>query len=224
MSTRLFRILIALSGIVGVVMLITSFAINPGPPAGTTLAQLIAFGTEHGTAIRLGAWLQAVSPCLIVLFAFGVVHLAGATARLAGWMTLFGGVVLVMVSLVEVAFYLSAVNGNPATTSLVSLDFIHAVQTEYSMVAAPLLFLPLGMIIVSSRVLPRVFGYLAFVIGALFVILGLPVLFVPSIQAVVDVLSIIQGVWWLLAAVVLLILAGKQSAVTAIQGSERVSA
>ncbi|HLG60566.1 MAG TPA: DUF4386 family protein [Ktedonosporobacter sp.] len=211
MSTRLFHTLIALSGIIGVIMLITSFAINPGPPSGTTYAQLIAFGNEHGWAVRLGAWLQATSPCLIVLFAFGVVHLAGAANRLAGWMTLFGGVVLTMVSLVEVAFYLSAINGDPTRTLLVSLDFIHAVQSEYSMVAAPLLFLPLGLIIVSSRVLPRILGYLAFVLGGLFVVLGLPVLFVPSIQTVVDMLSIIQGVWWLAAAVTLLVLAGKTS-------------
>ncbi|HZO71554.1 MAG TPA: DUF4386 family protein [Ktedonobacteraceae bacterium] len=211
MSIRLFRTLIALSGIVGVIMLVTSFAINPGPPPGTSFAQLLAFGSKYGTAIRLGAWLQAVAPCLIVLFAFGVVHLAGATNRLAGWMTLFGGVVLTMVSLVEVAFYLSAINGDPARTLLISLDLIHAVQNEYSMVAAPLLFLPLGWIIVNSRVLPRPLGYLAFVLGGLFVVLGLPVLFVPSIQTVVNILSIIQGVWWLAAAVTLLVLTGKTS-------------
>lgn len=211
MSTRLFRTLVALSGIVGVVMLIISFAINPGPPPGTSFDQLTAFGNEHGTAIRLGAWLQAVSPCLIVLFAFGLVHLAGATDRLAGWMTLFGGIVLTMVSLIEVAFYLSAINGNLTRTLLISLDFIHAVQSEYSMVAAPLLFLPLGLIIVTSRVLPRLLGYLAFVLGGLFVILGMLVLFIPTIQSVVDILAIIQGVWWLVAALILLIMAGKQS-------------
>lgn len=224
MSTRLFRTLIALSGIVGVIMLITSFAINPGPPPGTTYAQLIAFGTAHGWAIRLGAWLQAVSPCLIMIFAFGVVHLAGATNRLAGWMVMLGGVVLVMVSLVEVAFYLSAINGDPTRTLLISLDFIHAVQSEYSMVAAPLLFLPLGLIIVNSRVLPHVFGYLAFVLGGLFVILGLPVLFIPSIQSIVDVVAITQGFWWLAAAVTLLILAGKRSEATAVQDRSQVMA
>lgn len=211
MSTRLFRTLLALSGIVGVVMLVTSFAINPGPPPGTSFDQLIVFGNEHGTAIRLGAWLQAAGPCLIVLFAFGLVHLAGAANRLAGWMTLFGGVVLTMVSLVEVAFYLSAINGNATRTLLISLDFIHAVQSEYSMVAAPLLFLPLGLIIVNSQVLPRLLGYLALVLGGLFIILGMLVLFIPAIQSVVDILAIIQGVWWLVAAVTLLILAGRQA-------------
>ena len=44
MSTKLFRMLSALSGLVGVIMLITSFSINPGPPSNATSAQLIAFG------------------------------------------------------------------------------------------------------------------------------------------------------------------------------------
>jgi hypothetical protein len=47
-----------------------------------------------------GSWLQAVGPLLNVLFAFAIVCLAGATTRLAGWMTMFGGTILMMVSLV----------------------------------------------------------------------------------------------------------------------------
>ncbi len=41
MSTKLFRMLSALSAIVGVIMLITSFSLNPGPPSNATGAQLI---------------------------------------------------------------------------------------------------------------------------------------------------------------------------------------
>src|SRR6266849_1083980 len=100
MSTRLFRILSALSGVVGIIMLITSFSLNPGPPDNATSAQLIAFGSQNFTLILWGAWLQAVGPLLIVLFAFAIVYLAGATTRLAGWMTMFGATTLMTVSLV----------------------------------------------------------------------------------------------------------------------------
>jgi hypothetical protein len=104
MSTRLFRILSGLSGIIGVIMLIPSFLINPGPPANATVAQLIAFGNQYHTSILIGAWLQAVSPFLLILFALAIVQLAGATTRLAGWMTMVGGSILVMTSLIEVTF------------------------------------------------------------------------------------------------------------------------
>src|SRR5947209_9828463 len=86
-----------LCGILGVVMLITSFFINPGPPPNPTLPQLIAFGNQYHDSILIGAWLQTVSPALIVLFALAIVFLAAATKRLAGWMTLFGGTILFMV-------------------------------------------------------------------------------------------------------------------------------
>ena len=210
MSTRLFRILTALCGILGVAMLIPSFLINPGPPPNPTVAQLIAFGNQYHSSILVGAWLQAVSPFLIILFALAIVHQAGATTRLMGWMTIVGGIILVMTSLVEVTFYLSAVNGNPATTGLISLDLISAVQHVYSMVAAPAVFLPLGAVILGSRVLPHVFGYLAFVLAGIFAALGIAALFSP-IQSVVNILASVQGLWWLFAAITLLVRAGKAS-------------
>ena len=221
MSTRLFRILTSLCAIVGVVMLITSFAINPGPPPNPTAAQLIAFSNQYHNFILIGAWLQAISPALIVLFAFAIVHLAGAAARLMGWMTLFGATVLMTVSLVEIVFYLSAVNGTTATTGLISLDLIAAVQHLYSMVAAPALFFPLAIVILNSRVLPHVFGYVALVIGAAFAILGVADLFSP-LQNVVNVLSIAQGFWWLSAAITLLVRTGKASDNVALKEREMV--
>ncbi|HEY6287268.1 MAG TPA: hypothetical protein VIX20_16500, partial [Ktedonobacteraceae bacterium] len=191
-----------------VIMLIPSFIINPGPPSNPTIAQLITFGNQYHNSILIGAWLQAVSPFLIILFAIAIVYQAGAETRLMGWMTMFGGSILVMTSLVEVTFYLSAVNGNPATTGLISLDLISAVQHVFSMVAAPAVFLPLGAVILGSRVLPHVFGYLAFVLAGIFAILGIVALFSP-IQSVVNILASVQGLWWLIAAITLLVSTGK---------------
>jgi hypothetical protein len=158
---------------------------------------LIAFSNQYHTSTLIGSWLQTISPPLIVLFALAIVHLAGATTRSAGWMTLFGGTILVMVSLVEVTLYLSAVNGSP-TTGLISLDLLKAVKHLYSMVAAPLLFFPLAAVILA-RVLPHVFGYVALMLGAAFALLRVVVLFSP-LQYQVDDLSIIWGFWLLIAA------------------------
>ncbi len=222
MSTRLFRILSALSGIVGVIMLITSFSINPGPPSNATSAQLIAFATQNFTSILWGAWLQAVGPLLIVLFAFALVCLAGATTRLAGWMTLFGGAILMMVSLIEITFYIGTLYNQ--TTGLVSIDLIHAVQHLYFIVAAPALFLPLGAVILGSYVLPRVFGYLALVLGAAFAILGVVSLYSLTLPAVVTAFAGLQTLWWLAAAITLIVRAGNASDTASVKEREHAGA
>jgi hypothetical protein len=209
MSIKLFRRLSGLSGIIGVILLGISFTINPGPPANTTTAQLMAFANQNFTSILWGAWLQAVGPLLIVLFAFALVSLAGATTRLAGWMTLFGGAILMTVSLVEITFYMGTLYAT--TTKFVSLDLIHAVQHLYFIVAAPSLFLPLGAVLLGSAVLPRVFGYLALALGAAFAILGVVFLSSLTLPATVLASAGIQAFWWLAAAITLIVRSAKTS-------------
>lgn len=149
-SKRAFCILNGLSGIVGVALISLSFDINPGPPPGATSAALMEFGRQHYASILCGAWLQAVGPVLIVLFAFALVHLAGATQRLSGWMTFFGAATLMTVSLIEITFYISALHTDPPMMPFISLKLISAVQQLYFIVAAPALFLPLGIVLLSS--------------------------------------------------------------------------
>jgi hypothetical protein len=178
---------------------------------------LSTFGREYFASVLWRAWLQAVGPALIVLFAFAIVFLSGATTRLAGWMTMFGAGVLMTVSLVEVTFYISALETVPAEIGLISLGLIHAVQHLYFIVAAPALFLPLGVVILGSAVLPRAFGYLALGLGAAFAILGVAFLFTLTLPAAVVASASIQALWWLAAAVTLIIRApmgSSQGAVT----------
>ena len=227
MSTKLFRMLSALSAIVGVIMLITSFSLNPGPPSNATGAQLIAFGNQYYTSILWGAWLQAVGPLLIVLFAFAIVSLAGATTRLAGWMTMFGGTILMTVSLVEITFYMSALNttplnNNPAAMGLISLALIHSVQHLYFIVGAPALFIPLGVVILGSRLLPRLLGYLAIVLGAAFAIAGVVYLFDLTLPVLVQAFASIQVLWWLAAAIMLIVRPQKTSDTPSVKEQEPV--
>jgi hypothetical protein len=220
MSTKLFRILAALSGIVGVVLLGVSFTINPGPPANATTAQLIAFAKENFTPILWGAWMQAVGPLLILVFAFAIVCLSGATTRLSGWMTMFGGTILMVVSLIEITFYIGTLYG--ISTGLTSGDLIHAVQHLYFIVAAPALFLPMGVVILSSQVLPRVIGYLALALGAAFAILGVVFLTQLILPAWVTAFAGIQAFWWLAAAIIMIVRPGKTSGLEAVNRQEAV--
>ena len=204
-----FCILSGLSGVAGVVLLIVSFAINNGPPPNPTSAELIKFGQQNYAHILWGAWMQAVGPVLIVLFAFALVHLAGAMQRLVGWMTLFGANILMTVSLIEVTFYISALNPDPVMMPSISLKLISAVQHLYFIVAAPALFLPLGIILVSSPIVPRLFGYLALLLAATFAALGVVFMLRLTLPDGVTAFGGVQALWWLAAAITLIVRSGK---------------
>jgi len=203
-TTRRNCVLSGLSGITGVVLLAVSFAIAVPPPAGATRAELVEFGQQHYVGILWGAWLQAVGPVFIVLFAFSLVFLAGGTQRLAGWMTLFGASVLMTVSLIEITYYIEALFPDPEIMTSISLKGIFAVQHLYFIVAAPALFLPLGIVLLSSRILPRVFGYLALLLGVTFAAVGVVFMLTLTLPASVTALAGIQALWWLAAAITLM--------------------
>ena len=210
-SKRWFCILSGLSGIAGVVLILVSFNLNPGPPPGATSAELMKFGQQYYASVLWGAWLQAVGPVFIVLFAFSLVHLAGATHRLAGWMTLFGAAILMTVSLIEITFYISALHTDPPIMPFISLKLISAAQHLYFIVAAPALFLPLGLVLISSPILPRLFGYLALLLAAAFAALGVIFLLTLTLPGPVLASGGIQAFWWLAAAITLIVRSRKIS-------------
>jgi hypothetical protein len=206
MLTKRATVWAAVSGLVGTCMLGISFAINTGPPAGASGARLIAFGQQHHDAILWGAWLQAVGPALITVFALAIVMLAGATARLAGWMTLFGAATLMMVSLIEITGYIGTLHPSPATMPGTSLALIHSVQHLWFIAAAPALWLPLGLVILGSHVLPRILGYLAIVLAAGYALAGVATLFDLTVPPAVQIAAgVLPALWWLAAASTLLI-------------------
>jgi hypothetical protein len=152
-----------------------------------------------------GAWLQAVGPLLVMLFAFSLIHLAGATQRLSGWMTFFGATTLMTVSLIEITFYISALHHDPATMPSISLVLISAVQHLYFIVAAPTLFFPLGIVLISSSILPRLFGYLALLLASAFAALGAIFLLNLSLPGAITAFAGVQAFWWLAAALTLIV-------------------
>ena len=205
MSTKLFRILAALCGIVGPIILVGSFIMNPAPPADYTVAQLRDFAIQHHNEIVLGGWLQGIGSLLLVLFAIALVHLADATQRFAGWITQLSGAAILMVSLMEVTFYLATVQATElgdTASALSSANLIKAVQHVF--LIAPALLLPLGFVLLGSNVLPRGFAYLALVMGATLQIFGLLGLF-NVLQPVIDTLVGVQSLWFVAAAIALAI-------------------
>ena len=211
-SKRKICIFSGLAGVIGVALLGLSFAINAGPPPNATSAELMKFGHDNYANILWGAWMQAVGPVLIVLFAFSLVHLAGATQRLSGWMTFFGATILMTVSLVETTFYISALHADSATMPHISLVLISAVQHLYFIVAAPSLFLPLGIVLLRSAVLPQLFGYLALALAAVFAALGAGYMLQLTLPGFVLGFAGVQSLWWLAAAITLIVRSAALSA------------
>jgi hypothetical protein len=87
----------------------------------------------------------------------------------------------------------------------VGLRLIYAVQHLYFIVAAPTLFLPLGIVLVRSRVLPRVFGYLALMLATAFAALGVIFLLNLTLPGAVTAFAGVQALWWLGAAIALIV-------------------
>jgi hypothetical protein len=205
------RLLVASSGIIGVVALTAHFLVPPSAPPDTpTLAQLTAYGAGNHDAILVSAWLQTTGALLIAVFAIGIVHLAGAQARLSGWLTLFAATVVVALSLMDSAFIIAAVkapSSHPATAT-VSYDLIvgptnDAVGRTF-LLTLPLL-LPLGVVLLGTApaILPRGFGLVAVGLGTGSLVLGLASLFSGVAFRLALVLLIVENVWIVAAAAVI---------------------
>jgi hypothetical protein len=214
MSAQLSRILIALCGILGTLLLGLYFGVGfsiglAQLPPDATMAQVVSVATQYHNLWFLGTWLQATGSLLSVVFFLALVQRAGATTRLAGLLTIVGSAVLLAVVLIEGVFTLdlaqAAVNGHQVT-SLTSFDIMTVFTYIYPIVPAPVIFLALGTILLGSGLLPRVFGFLAFGLGIAFAVVGLVALFTTPILTIV-VLSL-QALWVLAAAITLLVQAG----------------
>jgi len=218
-SSRATKIWVALSGIAGVAMLTAHFLIPANVPGDNSPPGTIAqFVHHHHAAILLTAWLQGFGPLPYVLFALGVVYLAGGMTRFAGWVTLLASAVILTLSLIDAAFTIAAaqaVTGGHAATASVSFDLIDGPGNDaigrVFLIALPLL-LPLGAVLLGSRLLPRAFGYTAVALGAASVILGFAALFSSAAFSLAIVLIIAENLWVLAAALVLMILGKPESA------------
>jgi hypothetical protein len=197
-------------------MLGVSFAINNGPPLGSSPEAFARFVHDSYAYILWGAWLQAVGPVFIVLLALALVLASGHAARLAGWMTFFGATVLMSVSLIEITFYISALYPDPRVTTPISMELIYSVQHLYFIVAAPALFLPLGIVLWQSRILPRAFALLAILLGFAFGIVGMASLLTLTLPASITAMGSVQALWWFAAAVSFIVRSKRISAMSAV--------
>ena len=202
--SNLTRLFVALCGGVGPIVLTASFVMNPSPPAGLTTAQLVAWAAPRAGILLIGGWTQGIGSALVVIFALGLVELGGG-AGLAGRVSGLAGAVILAVSLVEVTFYLAAAQSiltGDTALGLIANGLTNAVHHVF--LIAPALLLPLGAVILTTRVLPRAFGWSGLAIGAVLQTLGVVGLMTP-LQPLVDAVLIVQALWFIAAGAVIAI-------------------
>jgi hypothetical protein len=223
MSTRLFSILTALTGILAVPLLYLSFNLAPMPPTDPT--KLMVYAQQYHNGLVYGGYLQAAMPFVIVLFSIAIVHLAGATTRFAGWATVLGGISLIILALLEGSLFIFCAFTNSVDVGLIGINLIHALQHFY-MAASSALIIPLGIVIVQTRVLPRILGYIAVATGVVSLILGFIYFSLPVVDGVLPlfIMQCISSIWFPVAAIILLIRALTGSYTTTAPQREAVTA
>lgn len=80
----------------------------------------------------------------------------------------------------------------------------------YWLMLAPVLFLPLGIVLLSSQVRRGLFGYVVLSLAVVFAALGAIFLFTLILPDAVTVLAGVQAIWLLAAAITLVARNGKQ--------------
>ena len=208
-----WRWLAGAAGFAGAAALGLSFGMLPSPPALTApLAALTRYGAAHQHLLMGTAWLEGTGTALYVIFVLALVHLAGARAGLAGRITTLASAVVLAVSLVYditlIAFAQSAaLGGRQTTTVLVAYGLFGA--TEHVFLLVPPLFLPLGLILLRTAILPRPFALLAVTFGVIAPILGLAGLFTVTannngpVGAAINALVAAEALWIIAASLTL---------------------
>jgi hypothetical protein len=157
-------------------------------PPDATLSQLTEGLRGYQNTVFFDAWLLATGTLLQVVFVLALVHLAGATTQFWGILTVLASTIILAVSLFDSAFTIAGVeaaaNGHPAA-SVVCFDMTNSMRHVF--LAAPSLFLPLGPVLIGSRLLPRVLGYVALALGVAFQSLGFASFFSHTAETVIVV-------------------------------------
>lgn len=211
MTDQTSRRIAGLCGIGGPIALTIYFAapaLTNWPYAGASAARLTAYANQHQTLFFAGAWFQATGTLLSIVFFLAIVQLAGAAARLPGLIVIVASAALLGLVLVEAAMLmevpLAAANGDAATV-VTTFDLSNGVFARiFPLAPASAAYVGLGAVILGSTVLHRWFGYVAVGLGLAFEVAGIIALFTTIGLILAIILSVVQELWIIAAAIALL--------------------
>jgi hypothetical protein len=155
--------------------------------------------------ILLDAGLQAIGASLTVIFFLGVVSLAKPRDRFWESLTVAFASVTLGLALLDAGLVIAALQSadhGHADSSLTAFEMTFAMSHVFQL--APSVLLPLGAVLIPSRLLPRGFGYLAVALGAAFAVCGVLALFSDVAGNAYLGLLIVQELWLLGVALILI--------------------
>lgn len=205
---------VALGGVVGVVMLGSSFLLLPNAPALTArLGQLVDYANAHHALLLLTAWLEAAGSALYVAF---LVFLAngdvGGGRTTAGLLTILCGAAVLAVGLFyAICLIAMAESARLGGTQLRTVSIAYGLWAacEHAFLLAPPVFLPLGFALRGSSTLGPRFSNTAVAFGCASIVLGALGLFAAGPQnagaagVAINVLIGLEVIWVIAAAVAL---------------------
>lgn len=204
------RVLGALAGIIGPVLLVAYFTVPllvGWPSAGASPGKLIAYATAHPLLFYGGGWLQVTGALLSIVFFLVLLQLSGARSTLAGSATLTGCALLLSVVAIEGAMLeavpIAAANGDHATVATTFALSNGVFARIFPLAPAPLVFAGIGFALSQTSILPRVFARTALLVSGLFLIAGLAAVFATAGLVLAIVMSVAEAVWIAAAAIAL---------------------
>lgn len=198
----------AAAGIAGPVLLAFYFAapaFTGWPYSGATPDVLIEYARSHALLFYLGGWLQATGSLLSVVFFLVLLYLSGRRHEFEGGLVFLGAAVLLAIVLVEAAFLeavpIAAAADDRATVATTFALSNGVFARIFPLAPAPLIFAGIGVALRGTRLLPALFATSALVIAALFVVAGVMAIFGTVGLILAIVMSIVEAVWILAAAI-----------------------
>jgi hypothetical protein len=199
----------AWAGLAGPILLVIYFAVPAlagWPYAGASPQQLIHYANGHNLLFYAGGWLQATGSTLSILFFLTLLNRSGTATRMAGLVTLVGCSLLLAVVLIEAALLEAvpmAAHANDAATVATTFALSNGVFVRvFPLAPAPLVFAGLGYALSPAVLHPR-YACSAKMVAALFVVAGIAAVFGTPGLIFAIVMSVVQAIWILAAAVAL---------------------
>ncbi|MEV0401972.1 hypothetical protein [Actinoallomurus sp. NPDC050550] len=209
MSVDRLRLLGSLAGIAGPVLLVIYFAapaVTGWPYAGASPDKLLRYASSHSLLFYAGGWLQATGALLSIVFFLALLKLSETAARMSGIATIVGCALLLSVVVIEAALLeavpMAASAGDRATVATTFALSNGVFARIFPLAPAPLLFAGIGFALEPAVLRPG-FARSARVVAVLFVIAGIAAVFGTPGLIFAIVMSVVQAIWILTAAVAL---------------------
>lgn len=206
MSSRLTSRFVAISSVAAAMGLVGHFVVAP-PPSSYTSSTALEAAARHHEALVTDAWLDGIGSMLLIVTLIGVVELSGLASTLAGRLVLLGGAATVAHSLLSDSLVIASAQiwaAGDGALAIGMLQVAHAADYAYPVVNI-FWASALGLVVLRSKVLPAVFGYVALAFSAVELVGGLAALYSEAVNSVINPFFLVMVVWGVAAGVVLAI-------------------